>query len=69
MGMKDFTCKQIDRFKTFLDSLGDNVAKGVKRTKKGSRYNKTTRVKGNRGKPKGTKKGKRVIKNKRTRGR
>ena len=46
-----------------------NVAKGSKRTKKGSRYNKTTRVKGNRGKPKGTKKGKRVIKNKRTRGR
>jgi hypothetical protein len=68
MGTKDFTCKQIGRFKTFLDSLGDEVAKGVKRTKKG-RYNKTARVKGNRGKPKGTKKGKRDNKNKRTRGR
>ena len=66
MGKKDFTCKQIGRFKTFLDSLGDEVAKGAKRTKK-DRVNKS-RVKGNRGKA--TKKHRRVKdKNKRTRGR
>ena len=68
--LQSVTNRQIKNASEFLKNpIYDNVAKGVKRTKKGNRYNKTTRVKGNRGKPKRTKKGKRVIKNKRTRGR